>query len=60
MTDVEGEVPIFLEKYIDQSPEIPQLPEAFSIVVANPADMGTRGGIIIDQLHQYDQLVTLI
>ena len=34
----------------------PQLPERFSIVVADPADMASRGGIVVDQLRDPDQL----
>ena len=32
------------------------LPKKFSIVVANPAEMGSRGGLTIDQLCTCDQL----
>ena len=34
----------------------PRLPQEFTIVIANPADMGARGGLIVDQLHNPDQL----
>ncbi|KAF8468375.1 hypothetical protein BDZ91DRAFT_695632 [Kalaharituber pfeilii] len=54
MTD--GDIPSFLNYYIDAKPEIPVLPSAFRIVIANPADMGARGGIIVEQLHVYDQI----
>ena len=33
-----------------------ELPQRFSMVVANPGDMGSRGGIIVDQLESPDQL----
>ena len=36
--------------------DLPQLPQSFSIVIANPADMGSRGGLIVDQLGDPDQL----
>jgi len=38
------------------SEDRPELPEIFSIVVANPADMGSRGGLVVDQLITPDQL----
>lgn len=53
MTD--GELPTFLGHYLQENPVIPHLPNRFSIVVANPADMGARGGIIVDQLDVPDQ-----
>lgn len=34
----------------------PERPPRFSMVVANPGDMGSRGGIIVDQLESPDQL----
>ncbi|KAA6409819.1 MAG: hypothetical protein FRX48_06431 [Lasallia pustulata] len=34
----------------------PELPQRFTMVVANPGDMGSRGGIIVDQLESPDQL----
>ena len=37
----------------------PRLPQEFTIVIANPADMGARGGLIVDQLHNPDQLGTI-
>ena len=37
----------------------PRLPQEFTIVVANPADMGARGGLIVDQLISPDQLGTI-
>ena len=33
----------------------PRLPEEFTIMIANPADMGARGGLIVDQLLNPDQ-----
>jgi len=53
MTD--GALSTFLSHYINEQPEIPPLPSKFSIVVANPADMGSRGGVIVEQLEAYDQ-----
>lgn len=29
----------------------PALPQSFSVVVSNPADMGSRGGLVVDQLR---------
>jgi hypothetical protein len=34
----------------------PKLPQTFSIVVSNPADMGPRGGLVVDQMITPDQL----
>lgn len=53
MTD--GDLPAFLNFYVNKHPEIPLLPREFSIVVANPADMGSRGGVFVEQLEVYDQ-----
>ena len=50
----------FVNHYINKQPKIPQLPSKFSIVVANPADMGSRGGLIVEQLEVYDQYDFLI
>lgn len=36
--------------------DLPQSPQSFSIVIANPADMGSRGGLIVDQLCDPDQI----
>ena len=36
--------------------DLPQLPESFSIVITNPAGMGSRGGLVVDQLGDPDQL----
>ena len=33
-----------------------KLPQDFTIIVANPADMGARGGLLVDQLISPDQL----
>lgn len=40
----------FYEYYLAKSRSLPALPMHFSIVVANPAEMGSRGGIVVDQL----------
>ena len=37
----------------------PRLPQEFTIVIANPAEMGARGGLIVDQLINPDQLGTI-
>lgn len=50
----------FVNHYINEQPNIPLLPSKFSIVVANPADMGSRGGVIVEQLEVYDQYDFLI
>lgn len=33
-----------------------KLPQKFTIIIANPADMGARGGLLVDQLLSPDQL----
>ena len=33
-----------------------KLPQNFTIMIANPADMGARGGLLVDQLVSPDQL----
>ena len=33
----------------------PKLPQEFTIVIANPAEMGARGGLLVDQLISPDQ-----
>lgn len=33
-----------------------KLPEDFTTIIANPADMGARGGLLVDQLTNPDQL----
>lgn len=53
MTD--GGLSPFLEYHLQENPVIQPLPDRFSVVVANPADMGSRGGIVIDQLDLPDQ-----
>lgn len=53
MTD--GGLSLFLKYYLQENPVIQPLPDRFSIVVASPADMGPRGGIVIDQLDIPDQ-----
>ena len=34
----------------------PQLPQTFTMMVGNPAEMGARGGLLVDQLITPDQL----
>lgn len=53
MTD--GGLSPFLEYHLQKKPDIQALPNKYSIVIANPADMGARGGIVIDQLVVPDQ-----
>ena len=48
-----------LQRFYDnvlQRKIIPVLPKHFSVVISNPADMGPRGGIEVDQLTLPDQL----
>ncbi len=45
----------FYEYYLDGEQSLPELPMQFSIVIANPGDMGSRGGIVVDQLMSPDQ-----
>ncbi|KAI9877754.1 MAG: hypothetical protein M1830_002919 [Pleopsidium flavum] len=45
----------FYEHYLDRGQDLPELPMIFSIVIANPGDMGSRGGIMVDQLMSPDQ-----
>lgn len=51
----EASLPEFLTFHLNEKPELPPLPQKFVIIVANPGDMGPRGGIQIDQLESYDQ-----
>lgn len=53
MTD--GGLSPFLKHYLQEDPVIQPLPERFSVTVGNPADMGSRGGIIVNQLDIPDQ-----
>lgn len=55
MTD--GALSGFLTRHLDETPVIPDLPNMFSLVVANPADTGSRGGIVVDQLEEPDRYV---
>jgi len=48
-------LPEFLTHHLNDKPVIPALPGKFSLVVANPADMGPRGGIVVDQLEEPDR-----
>lgn len=41
---------------LDGRAALPTLPQSFTIVVANPADMGFRGGLVVDQLDAPNQL----
>lgn len=52
---VDGRLPPFLKHYLEEDPVISDLPDKFSVIVANPADTGARGGIVIDQLCIPDQ-----
>ena len=40
----------FYTHYLERDTAIPELPRAFQIVVANPRTMGSRGGLLVDQL----------
>lgn len=46
----------FYMKVLGKNEVDPELPRRFTMVVANPGDMGSRGGIIVDQLESPDQL----
>lgn len=46
----------FYQNILGGGSDLPQLPRSFTIVIANPADMGSRGGIIVDQLCDPNQL----
>ena len=46
----------FYQNILGGGSDIPQLPRNFTLVIANPADMGPRGGLIVDQLCDPDQL----
>ncbi len=49
----------FYRHHLGKDPNLPEAPRCFSIVVANPGDMGSRGGIVIDQLitpHDYGRI----
>ena len=46
----------FYRDILGGNSDLPQLPQSFSIVIANPADMGSRGGLVVDQLCDPDQL----
>lgn len=46
----------FYHEMLNSETVRPQYPHQFKIVVANPADMGSRGGIVADQLMSPDQL----
>ena len=49
----------FYRNILGGESDLPQLPRSFSIVIANPADMGSRGGLVVDQLSDPDQLGTI-
>ena len=46
----------FYENILGGGSGLPQLPRSFTIVIANPADMDSRGGLVVDQLCDPDQL----
>lgn len=46
----------FYADILDLKAEMPALPQTFSIAIANPADMGPRGGLKVDQLNIPGQL----
>ena len=45
----------FYASILEGETKKPQLPRRFGIVVSNPADMGSRGGIFVDELATPDQ-----
>ena len=48
-----------LEQFLDnvlKDADYPQLPLHFNIVIANPADMGPRGGLSVDRLINPDEM----
>ncbi|KAI9759384.1 MAG: hypothetical protein M4579_002373 [Chaenotheca gracillima] len=47
----------FYEKHLDGAFTISQVPEQFAIMIANPGSMGSKGGIVVDQLMSPDQYV---
>lgn len=44
----------FYKKHLNGRRELPMLPVKFSVVVPTSGDMGSRGGIIVDQLETPD------
>ncbi|KAA8913215.1 hypothetical protein FN846DRAFT_772479 [Sphaerosporella brunnea] len=52
----EGSLSGFLTHFLNEQPSIPELPYTFSMVVANPGDTGSRGGIVVDQLAEPDRI----
>jgi len=46
----------FYAAILNPPAELPELPQCFSIVIANPADMGSRGSLVVDQLSIPHQL----
>ena len=46
----------YYEEVLAQDSTSPELPHYFEVVTANPADLGSRGGFIIDQLVTPGQL----
>ncbi|KAI9815677.1 MAG: hypothetical protein M1827_002073 [Pycnora praestabilis] len=44
----------FYKRYLNDAPRLPKLPGNFSIVVADPGSMSSKGGIVIDQLESPD------
>ncbi|KAI9840506.1 MAG: hypothetical protein M1837_001566 [Sclerophora amabilis] len=45
----------FYKEHVDQVATLPKTPDRFTIVVANPGMMGSKGGIVVDQLLSPDQ-----
>ena len=46
----------FYNEILGNGTEPPQLPQKFGIVIANPADIASCGGLVVDQLVTPDQL----
>ncbi|MCJ1466655.1 hypothetical protein MMC07_005275 [Pseudocyphellaria aurata] len=46
----------FYDQILSRQNTAPSLPQAFTMIVANPASMTSRGGIVVDQLMSPNQL----
>lgn len=49
----------FYERILTNGAPKPELPYIFAIVVANPANTGSRGGLFVDQVVKPDQLARI-
>lgn len=50
----------FYVKVLGRSENGPELPQRFAMVVATPGQMGSRGGVLVDQLDSPDQLGRIV